>query len=238
MDRCLFLSFAHPDDESFLTAGTAARYAEAGVKVVLSTATRGEAGKPGDPPICTRDELPAVREQELRRAAAILGIAEVHFLGYIDRRLGDADPDEAAGRLAGLLLRHRPQVVVTFDPTGSNGHPDHVAISALTRRAVDRARAGGLGEVRLLYTTPTPPWAMADPRRHPDVDFLVDIRAFATRKEEALRAHRTQHLSIDRIFFADRRASRWAFRYETYQLGAGPGLPDGARPAGDLFLGL
>lgn len=237
MQRCLFLSFAHPDDESFLTAGTAARYSEAGVRVVLSTATRGEAGKAGDPPVCSPEELPAVREAELRRAAGILGIGEVHFLGYTDRHLGEADPGEAAGRLASLLLRYRPQVVITFDPTGSNGHPDHVAVSALTRRAVEEAQGAGLDGVRLLYTTPTPPWAMADPAREPGVDFLVDIGAYAARKEAALRAHRTQHLSIDRIFFADRHASRWAFRYEAFVLGAGP-APPGERPAGDLFAGL
>ena len=68
MDRCLFLSFAHPDDETFTTGGTCARYSDEGVRIVLSTATLGEAGKPGDPPVCLPEELPRVREGELREA--------------------------------------------------------------------------------------------------------------------------------------------------------------------------
>ena len=76
MARTLLFVFAHPDDETFLTGGVASKYTDEGVRVVLASATRGESGKVGDPPVCSREELPAVREEELRRAAAILGIAE------------------------------------------------------------------------------------------------------------------------------------------------------------------
>src|SRR5580765_7561909 len=77
----ILLVFAHPDDESFVAAGLSRRYADAGAEIALVTATRGEAGSRGDPPLCTVEELPAVRESELRAAAAILGIADVQMLG-------------------------------------------------------------------------------------------------------------------------------------------------------------
>src|ERR671913_414228 len=86
--------FAPPDDESFSGAGTAMKYAAKGVRSVLVTATLGERGKSGDPPICTVEELPAVRERELRLAAEIIGFDELHLLGYRDRELSDAQPED------------------------------------------------------------------------------------------------------------------------------------------------
>ena len=133
------LVFAHPDDETFLTGGVACRYADEGVRVVLVSATRGESGKAGDPPLCAPEELPALREEELRRATAILGIADVHLLGYRDRELAAAPPDEIREQLVTLIRRHQPSVVVTFDPNGGNAHPDHVAISRFTADAVAAA---------------------------------------------------------------------------------------------------
>ena len=79
---CILLILAHPDDEGFFAAGLARRHVERGAKVALVTATRGDAGQVGDPPLCDRDALPALREAELREAADILGISEVHLLDY------------------------------------------------------------------------------------------------------------------------------------------------------------
>src|SRR5437868_15019828 len=86
----LLAVFAHPDDESYLCGGTLARYAAAGVRVVLVCATRGEAGEIADPAVATADTLPAAREVELRVAADLLGIAEVHLPDYRDGALMDA----------------------------------------------------------------------------------------------------------------------------------------------------
>ena len=120
MSRTLLLIFAHPDDETFLTGGTACRYSDAGVRVILATATRGESGKSGEPPLCTLEELPAVREAELRRAAAILGIGEIHLLGHHDRELATAPPDRVREQLVSVIRACRPAVVVSFDPHGGN----------------------------------------------------------------------------------------------------------------------
>ena len=104
-ERVILYVFAHPDDESFMTVGTACRYGEEGVRVALVTATLGEEGGAGDPPVCTREELPAVREAELRRAAGILGIGSVDLLGYRDKQLAAAP--HAEGSVAKIILEHR-----------------------------------------------------------------------------------------------------------------------------------
>jgi LmbE family N-acetylglucosaminyl deacetylase len=132
---------AHPDDESLGFGGTLARCAAEGIEVSLLVATRGERGRHGDAsePHPGREALGRIREQELRAASAVLGVRHVRFLDYVDGELPEADAAEASGRIAALVRELRPQVVVTFDPFGAYGHPDHVAISQLALAAVMRA---------------------------------------------------------------------------------------------------
>jgi LmbE family N-acetylglucosaminyl deacetylase len=131
---------AHPDDESLGNGGVLAKYAAEGLEVYLVTATRGEQGWFGDP-----DENPGpealgeIRERELREAADVLGIHEVTFLDYRDGELDQADPAEATRKIVEQIRRIRPHVVLTFDPAGLYGHPDHMAICRLTTSAVASA---------------------------------------------------------------------------------------------------
>jgi LmbE family N-acetylglucosaminyl deacetylase len=139
--RTLMAVLAHPDDESLGMGGTLARYAAEGADVVLVTATRGEGGRfrgirPGDASHPGPAALARIREDELRAAADALGLRTVVFLDYPDGHLDGVDPAEAAGRIADLVRRHRPDVVLTFGPDGAYGHPDHVAISQFTTAAV------------------------------------------------------------------------------------------------------
>src|SRR5687767_744689 len=136
--RLLFI-YAHPDDESFGVAGIAKMHAERGTDVAIVTATRGDAGRAGEPPICSRAELPARREAELREAARILGINHVTVLDYLDKHLADAPVDKIRRELVRAIRSHRPHVVVTFDPDGANRHPDHVAMSRFASDAVGAA---------------------------------------------------------------------------------------------------
>jgi LmbE family N-acetylglucosaminyl deacetylase len=148
----LMAVFAHPDDESFGIGGTLARYGnDPDVRVVLLCATRGEAGEISDPSLATKERLADVREAELRCAVQALGIDELVFLDYRDsgmagtdenldpRSLNMADFDEVVGKIVYQLRRERPDVVVTFDPTGGYGHPDHIAIHYHTRAAFTAA---------------------------------------------------------------------------------------------------
>jgi LmbE family N-acetylglucosaminyl deacetylase len=128
---------AHPDDETLGTGGILAKYAAEGVETYLVTATRGERGWFGDPDDNPGlDELGRLRTAELHAAAATLGLKEVSFLDYIDGDLDQADPDEAIRKIVTHIRRVRPQVVVTFDPGGAYGHPDHIAICQFTTAAL------------------------------------------------------------------------------------------------------
>lgn len=144
----------HPDDETVHLGATLARYAAHGVRVVCVTATRGELGQIVDPALNTpenRARLGELRMAEMARALAILGPIEWRWLGYRDSGvLGDphnrdheafaaADPAEAAGRVARLMRDLRPEVVITHNEAGDDGHPDHVAAARATRMAFERA---------------------------------------------------------------------------------------------------
>ena len=142
----LLAVLAHPDDEWMGVGGVIAKYAAEGVEVSLVVATRGQRGRfhghpQGDPRHPGADALARIREQELDAAAAVLGIHDVTLLEYEDQLLDKANPSDAIGRIAHHIRRLQPQVVVTFGPDGTYGHPDHIAISQLTAGAIVGAAA-------------------------------------------------------------------------------------------------
>jgi LmbE family N-acetylglucosaminyl deacetylase len=150
MNRLLAV-FSHPDDETFRPGGTLALLARSGVQVYVLTATRGEAGSCGDPPLCTPAELPGVRGRELRCACAALGLQPPRLLGYED---GNLQKVEAEGMIAHILAavdEIKPQVLLGFGPDGLSGHPDHIAIGRHTLAAFRRAE-----QVAALYTLAVP----------------------------------------------------------------------------------
>ncbi len=241
--RRLLLVFAHPDDESVFAAGVACRTVAEGGLVAVCTATPGDRGKLGDPAICARERLGAIRQAELMDACRVLGVSTVRVLGYQDRALAIAPSDTIRRQLVEVIRAVRPQVVVTFEPNGSNLHPDHIGISRFTSDAVVAAADArwypDLGVphavARLAWTLPVRPWVVlrrSDPALEPGADFVVDVSAFADRKAAALRAHRTQHLTIDRIFFSKPDAMR-LLSIELFRQAFGP--PLGSRPASELW---
>lgn len=172
MTKKILAVFAHPDDETFSIGGTVAHYAANGVEVTLVCATNGDAGEISDPGLATQDSLPAVRQEELRCAASKLGISQLIFLNYRDSGMAGApeneDPrafvnvaaDEVVARLVAIIRRLRPDMVITFEPNGGYGHPDHIAIHGHTVAAYhasgDASLFVDLGAPwqpdRLLYT--------------------------------------------------------------------------------------
>ena len=151
----LLALFAHPDDEAFTCGGVLARYAAAGARVALVCATRGEVGEISDPALATPETLGQVREAELRCACQQLGITDLTFLGYRDSGMADTpanhDPRAYANmpaetvvpQLVHLIRRLRPHGVITFDPNGGYGHPDHIAIHRHTVEAFHAAADPG-----------------------------------------------------------------------------------------------
>lgn len=133
---------AHPDDEALLTAGTMAKLAAAGHRVVLVVATDGALGLAGDDFHAQTGGLAQVRRDETLRSAAALGVARVEWLGYADSgsgpvlepnppgqvRFARARLDEAAERLAAILRTERADVLLSYDPAGGYGHRDHVRV--------------------------------------------------------------------------------------------------------------
>lgn len=147
--RRLLGVFAHPDDEVFCAGGTLAKYCADGAEAMVLCATRGDAGQIRDAAVATRRNLGEVREAELRRACACLGVDTVRCLDHGDGRLRDVGVEALADEIRDVVHGFSPDVVITFGDDGAYGHPDHVAISAATTRAVEHADADG---VRLYHS--------------------------------------------------------------------------------------
>ena len=149
-DLALLGVFAHPDDEQ-LMSGVYAQAAADGIKTGLICATRGELGEISSPELATPENLGHVRESELRAACAVLGIKYLWFLDYRDSgmmgTIGNDDPaafyradeHEAVGKVVKIVRDFKPAVMVTFDPTGGYGHPDHITVCKVTTEAFHAA---------------------------------------------------------------------------------------------------
>jgi LmbE family N-acetylglucosaminyl deacetylase len=143
---------AHPDDQEFGIAGTLAKWARHGCKVISVIITSGDAGS-NDPSKSGADRpaLARLREDEQIAANLVLGIHETVFLHYPD---GELEPTlQLRKDLTRLIRQYKPDLVVAGDPTrvfyGSDyiNHPDH---RAAARAAVDAVfpSAG----TRLIFT--------------------------------------------------------------------------------------
>ncbi len=147
----LLVVLAHPDDEAFGCGGLMAKYASEGTHVTLVCATRGEVGEISDPSLANTENLGQVREMELKTACEILGVQELHILGYRDsgmagtpdnehsNALAQASRAEVVGRVVELVRRVMPQVIVTFDAHGGYGHPDHIFMHHVVQEAFHAA---------------------------------------------------------------------------------------------------
>jgi LmbE family N-acetylglucosaminyl deacetylase len=196
--RGLLAVFAHPDDETFGAGGTMAVSAAAGHPVWLICATNGDEGGEGDD---SGDHAmdPEIRRNELRCACEALGIGAPIFLGYRDSGMETwtpkpgafvlADRDETIARLVGEIHRLRPAVVITFDPGGIYGHPDHTRVSDVVTAAFEATHAEP-GGPRTLYHQALPrswaermvgEWAKNDAKpdgKPPSEDDLLQRRRF------------------------------------------------------------
>lgn len=295
--RRLLLVHAHPDDETILTGATMARYAAAGAHVTLVTCTRGERGEvmPEDLRHLEEDgaALAEHRTEELATAMEALGVSDHRFLGAdadvswqdsgmswaADGRAAAApdvsadafalaDVDDAAAHLVRLLRELRPQVVVTYEPGGGYGHPDHVQAHRVTVRAVELAgRDDGDGEpweVAKLYESVVPepvarralrdggadnPFEAPDPDGplptmavpEEQVTTVVEAEDHVEAKAAALRAHATQVRVQGRWFALSHGVGQPLTGTEYYRLARGTPAPATDRADGresDLFAGV
>jgi N-acetyl-1-D-myo-inositol-2-amino-2-deoxy-alpha-D-glucopyranoside deacetylase len=273
---------AHPDDESISTGATMAWYAARGVPVTLVTCTLGEEGEIHVPELAgleaaQADQLGGYRIAELREACAALGVTDHRFLGgagrYRDsgmmglptndhpRAFWRADLDDAAGHLVEVMREVRPRVLVTYDPNGFYGHPDHIQAHRVAMRAAELAGPDGPAKI---YWTAVPVSALEagferfagsadnpfrDAKSVEDIPFgtpddqvaaQIDAREHAERKQRALEAHATQIPPTSWLLTLAGDFRDGFMGVEHYTLAAGEKGP-GVGPYGwedDLFAGL
>jgi LmbE family N-acetylglucosaminyl deacetylase len=207
---------AHPDDEALLTGGWLAGRSAAGDRVVLVFATDGGAGLASGP----RGELGGHRRTEAASSAEALGAARVHWLGYADSgmagapsagpgRFVDVPVDEVARAVAVLLDEEDAEILTGYDALGGYGHPDHVRVHQVARRAQELAAR----RPRLLEATVDRTWLVRALRvlrvvsrvlpgmtvpgnevytAREAVSMTVDVREQLTAKRAALAAHASQ----------------------------------------------
>ena len=218
-----------------------AKLRQRGDSVAVVCATRGQRGATAD--VCSVEELPQVRETELRTALRLLNVNDLEFYPYQDKQLGEVPVDDIRPRLVASIRRTRPDVVLTFDPHGGNLHPDHVAISRFVSDALSAAadarwfpESGPPHTVdRLLWQPPVPLFQLpegTDLSAEPGFDFLVDVGPWSESKVAAMRAHRTQVRSLSRIFFDNPHFTRLK-TVEVFRLAWG--RRPATSPAPDIF---
>ena len=226
IERALVIT-AHPDDVDFGAAGTVANMTDAGVEVSYCLVTDGQAG--GHDTTIDRIEMAATRREEQTKAAAVLGVTDLVFLGYPDGAVEyDLDLRHALSR---VIRQTRPNVVISQSPqinlaSTYASHPDHVATGQGVFAAVypDSRNPFAFPE---LVTSGFEPWSVDElwVMGHPDGTDFVDITAQIDRKMTALRCHESQHLNPDGM---EERVREWN-RFNAER----GGLPDGSY--GEVF---
>jgi len=211
--RTVLAVFAHPDDESLACGGTLARLSDAGARVALMCASRGENGSISDRSLVPDGDLARVRTRELQEAAAILGITELLILDHPDGDLRWAHVPQLHAEIVAAVEHYRPDAVITFAEDGLYWHLDHIGIHERTytavlslgadapplyyvtmpkgvmREVVEAAIAGGWAPTGSSFWGIEPD-AFGDEAKPPT--FVVDVRDWVARKLAALRCHQTQ----------------------------------------------
>ena len=194
--------FAHPDDETMLCGGTLALLAQSGAQVHYLSATRGEGGEVGEPPLTTHEQLGQVREKEMQCAVQALGGNSLTFLDYVDPRVGPnnelyvftQDVGELAGQVANTIRRLSIDALISHGSNGEYGHPAHLLTHKSACLAIEMLSRDGY--TPLFYNAsasfaehPRPFLTNQDDPAH----LVMNIRPVLDRKTQAALCHRTQH---------------------------------------------
>jgi LmbE family N-acetylglucosaminyl deacetylase len=207
IERILVVT-AHPDDVDFGSAGSVARWTDAGIEVAYCICTSGEAG--GFDLTVPRSTMVEIREAEQRAAAKVVGVSDVTFLGYPDGRLESSF--DLRRDISREIRRVRPQRVIGQSPERNfqrvyASHPDHLAAGEATMAAVYPDARNPFAHPELLEEG-LEPWAVAEMylAAAGGTDVVVDITDTFERKIDALKCHVSQHPDPDGL---DERIRGW-----------------------------
>ena len=217
--RCILAVFAHPDDETSTAAGTFIKYAREGVEIHVVTATRGELGELGTGDLkIERRYLPAVREAELRAVLALYGANRPILLDYRDQEIITADFETLTQDVLRAMASVRPDVVITFGPSGISDHDDHKTIHRAATEAFHRYRHTAVVAPRLYYVAiPQEVAAQFAFHLHPSemtLSVCIDIADVKPIKLQGLRTYRSQtdaqELAV--LFESDQFIHEWFYQ--------------------------
>ena len=220
VERALVVT-AHPDDVDFGAGGTIAGWTDAGITVSYCLVTNGDAG--GFDPATPRDQIAGIRQREQAAAAKIVGVTDLHFLGYPD---GMVESTLNLRRDISRVIRQvRPHRLVIQSPVRNfdrlfASHPDHLAAGEAAMCALYPDARNPFVFTELIdegleaWAVPET-WIMATEKPNHFVDTTVNFE----RKIAALRAHDSQHQDPDGMAL---RVRGW-----NEQLGTIAGFPAG-----------
>lgn len=229
--RCILGVFAHPDDETSGCAGTLTKYAQEGVEIYIVTATRGEMGELGTGGLkIEREDLPMVREAELRSVLKMYGVHEPYFLGYKDQEVADADFEEIVLQVVSIMANVTPDVVITFGPSGISSHEDHKAVHRAAVEAFHRYRKSATVDPRLLYIAIpaeiAKEYEMDLDESETDLSVVVDISEYKAIKIKGLRKYSSQQDAQDLADMFESRSINYEWFHQAYPpLDSGGSLP-------------
>jgi LmbE family N-acetylglucosaminyl deacetylase len=193
--------FAHPDDESFAVGGSIVHYSSEQVTTHLYCATKGGAGKPGSPPLCTLNDLPEYRAKELEKACRLLGVDHLYLRQFEDGKLEESC-HELAEDILSFMKKINPDVVVTFPPHGISGHSDHIQVQKICYDLLSRHSIPCVQSLYYVTRETENLLSSSPPFGHTcdQMDVIIDVNETRSQVAQALKAHQTQHLSVARVF--------------------------------------
>jgi LmbE family N-acetylglucosaminyl deacetylase len=201
VERVLVVT-AHPDDVDFGASGTIAGWTKGGIEVTYAIVTNGDAG--GFDPAVPRSEIPRIRQEEQRAAAACAGVTDVRFLGYTDGEL--TVTHDLRRDISRVIRQVRPQRLLTQSPERNwarlpASHPDHMATGEATIQAVYPDARNPFAHPTLLQDEGLDAWTVPEMwiMGGPAPDHYVDITDTFDAKIAALRAHESQTSHMENL---------------------------------------
>lgn len=205
--------WAHPDDDVFSSAGLMATANHNGQKIIIITATYGDAGETANEQKWPKENLADIRKEESAKALELLGEIEQHWLGYNDGKLAEVNIDEAVDKIVSLVVDKKIDTIITFEEHGITGHDDHKTVHKWSNKLAKKLHVKNLlcavesqefydeygkeldKKYNIYFKTDKPRCVCKE-----DADLCFELpEKTADIKQEALKAHASQTAGI----FAD-----------------------------------